>query len=595
MRRARDRARAALDLLELDGLRNDLPQELSGGQAQRVVIARVLAARPALILADEPTSQLDRDTAAHVTDVLLQVSDEIGAALVVATHDETIGARLNARSGRCATVACTRARTPAPAHARRSQLMIRIWLPALLRRQPARLLGAAVGVAIAVALLASLGAFLAHAKASMTGRAVRSVSVDWQVQVAAGTDPAGVAALVAQHPGVVQASQTVGFTRVPGLSATSAGSTQTTGAGVVLGLPPSYQATFPGEIRSLTGSRHRRARRPADRVQPARRPGLDDPITRPGLPPLTVTVAGVVDLPQANSLFQTVGAPAGSQPSAPPDNVHPAAVRTVAAAQHAARRRPPRPGQHPDPRPAQPRPAHRPRRRLRHVLAAAHNLEARSTGTATVGNNLGAALDSARGDAAYAQVLFLFLGLPGAVLAGLLTATVASAGARRRRGEQALLRIRGASQPQLLRLASVEAALIGVVGCVVGLAAALLVGQTRLRLDELRRHHRISAAVVRARRRRRSGDHRPRGPGPRTPRRAGSHVASGRQEITRAATPGGPVTGSTSLALSAPDSSSTRPAITATSSCSPPRACRRSRCPTGRWPDRRCCGSAPDC
>jgi ABC-type lipoprotein export system ATPase subunit len=92
---ARDRARAALDLLELEPLVNDLPQELSGGQAQRVVIARVLAAQPRLILADEPTSQLDRDTAAHVIDVLLQVSDEIGAALVVATHDENIGARFN--------------------------------------------------------------------------------------------------------------------------------------------------------------------------------------------------------------------------------------------------------------------------------------------------------------------------------------------------------------------------------------------------------------------------------------------------------------------------------------------------------------------
>jgi ABC-type lipoprotein export system ATPase subunit len=92
---ARERARAALHLLELDSVRDDLPQELSGGQAQRVVIARVLAARPRLILADEPTSQLDRDTAAHVTDVLVQVSDEVGAALVIATHDQSIGARLN--------------------------------------------------------------------------------------------------------------------------------------------------------------------------------------------------------------------------------------------------------------------------------------------------------------------------------------------------------------------------------------------------------------------------------------------------------------------------------------------------------------------
>jgi ABC-type lipoprotein export system ATPase subunit len=91
---AAERARAALALLDLDGLRNDLPQELSGGQAQRVVIARVLAARPRVILADEPTSQLDRGTADHVAEVLVQVSDEIDAALVVATHDRDISRRL---------------------------------------------------------------------------------------------------------------------------------------------------------------------------------------------------------------------------------------------------------------------------------------------------------------------------------------------------------------------------------------------------------------------------------------------------------------------------------------------------------------------
>jgi putative ABC transport system ATP-binding protein len=82
-------------MLDLDDLRDGLPQELSGGQAQRVVIARVLAARPRVILADEPTSQLDRGTADHVADVLVQVSDEIDAALVVATHDRAISARLS--------------------------------------------------------------------------------------------------------------------------------------------------------------------------------------------------------------------------------------------------------------------------------------------------------------------------------------------------------------------------------------------------------------------------------------------------------------------------------------------------------------------
>jgi ABC-type lipoprotein export system ATPase subunit len=92
---ARGRARDALALLSLDQVRDDLPQHLSGGQAQRVVIARVLAGAPRLILADEPTSRLDRATADHVIDVLLQVSDELTAALVVATHDQHIGRRMS--------------------------------------------------------------------------------------------------------------------------------------------------------------------------------------------------------------------------------------------------------------------------------------------------------------------------------------------------------------------------------------------------------------------------------------------------------------------------------------------------------------------
>jgi putative ABC transport system permease protein len=353
--------------------------------------------------------------------------------------------------------------------------VIRIWLPALLRRQPARLLGAAIGVAIAVALLASLGAFLAHAKASMTSRAVRSVSVDWQVQVAASGDPAKVAALVAHTPSV-QVSRTVGFTQAPGLSATTGGTTQTTGSAVILGLPADYAATFPGEIRTLTGSGTGvlLAQQTASNLHAA--PGTRVTIQRSGLAPVRVTVAGVVDLPQANSLFQKVGAPTGAQPSAPPDNVvllpYPLWQHLSAAL---ARARPDLVSTQIHARLDHALP-NDPAAAYSAVLAAAHNLEARSTGTALVGNNLGAALDAARGDAAYAQVLFLFLGLPGAVLAGLLTATVASAGARRRRGEQALLRIRGASQAQLLRLASLEAGVIGLVGCITGLGIAIVVG-----------------------------------------------------------------------------------------------------------------------
>ena len=91
---AADRARAALARLEIADLAGKLPQELSGGQAQRVAVARVLAAGPMLILADEPTGQLDHTTGAMVIDVLLQASEESGAALVVSTHDALIARRL---------------------------------------------------------------------------------------------------------------------------------------------------------------------------------------------------------------------------------------------------------------------------------------------------------------------------------------------------------------------------------------------------------------------------------------------------------------------------------------------------------------------
>jgi putative ABC transport system ATP-binding protein len=80
--------------LEIGELARRLPEEISGGQAQRVAIARVLASRPRLILADEPTGQLDHLTGERVMTVLLETADELGAALVVSTHDEQVARRL---------------------------------------------------------------------------------------------------------------------------------------------------------------------------------------------------------------------------------------------------------------------------------------------------------------------------------------------------------------------------------------------------------------------------------------------------------------------------------------------------------------------
>jgi ABC-type lipoprotein export system ATPase subunit len=91
---ARERAAAALHDVGLDELAARLPEELSGGQAQRVAVARALAARPRVILADEPTGQLDSAHAAQVAGLLLDAATRLGAALVLSTHDLTIADRL---------------------------------------------------------------------------------------------------------------------------------------------------------------------------------------------------------------------------------------------------------------------------------------------------------------------------------------------------------------------------------------------------------------------------------------------------------------------------------------------------------------------
>ena len=69
------------------------PHQLSGGEQQRVALARALAARPALLFADEPTGNLDSKTAAIVADLMFDLVAEVGAALVMVTHDPVLAER----------------------------------------------------------------------------------------------------------------------------------------------------------------------------------------------------------------------------------------------------------------------------------------------------------------------------------------------------------------------------------------------------------------------------------------------------------------------------------------------------------------------
>jgi putative ABC transport system ATP-binding protein len=80
--------------LGLAALAHRVPDQLSGGQRQRVAIARAVVHRPRLLLADEPTGALDPRNAAVVIDLLLEVAQDLGATLVVATHDRTAARRM---------------------------------------------------------------------------------------------------------------------------------------------------------------------------------------------------------------------------------------------------------------------------------------------------------------------------------------------------------------------------------------------------------------------------------------------------------------------------------------------------------------------
>lgn len=351
------------------------------------------------------------------------------------------------------------------------------WVRGLVARRRGRLVATAAGVAVAVALLASIGAFLSGTSAAMTERAISRVPLDWQVEGQTGADPAQLLREVKSFPSVTTALP-VGYAAAAGYTAVSHGAATSAGPGFVLGIPSTYRAVYPDELTQLIGAEH--GVLIAQQLAANLGVGLGDRVTirRAGLPSVRVRVDGVIDMPAADALFQTVGAPAGAKQPPPPDNVlflplerwhalfdplaaaRPDLVRTQIHANiaHASLPR--------DPTAAYIR-----------VGGLGRNLETRLQGTGLVGNNLADALSKARSDSLYARIVFLFLGLPGAILAGLVTASIAGAGADRRRREQALLRTRGATARDLLRLAVSETMLVALVGGAVGLVGAFAIGK----------------------------------------------------------------------------------------------------------------------
>jgi len=350
--------------------------------------------------------------------------------------------------------------------------MLTLWISKLARDRAWRLSGTILGVALTVALIAVLAGFLTASTRTMTMRAVASVPIDWQVEAVPGADPAKIKADIMQSAKVAAVREAF-YATTFGLQASTGGTVQTTGPGKVVALGKDYLSTFPREIRLLSGTLDGPLLAQQTAANLHARPGDTVTINRPGLLPVQVTISGVVDLPDADSFFQGVGLPKQAAPQAPPDNVvmlPPAQWHQFFDPQSTVRPDSTRLQFHVrldhSALPNQPTAAYTT------VTGGAHNLEARVAGQALVANNLGARLDAVRGDSLYATVLFLFLGLPGVALAALLTFAVTASGGDRRRADQSLLRIRGATRAQILSLAAGEALAVGLGGTIFGLALA---------------------------------------------------------------------------------------------------------------------------
>lgn len=351
--------------------------------------------------------------------------------------------------------------------------MIGLWLSGILKRRTARIAGLAAGVTLTVALLSTLALFLAESGASMTRRAVADVPIDWQVEAVPSADHQAIVEAIRKAAPIFLMHQ-VQYAQADGFEAQTSDTTQETGPGKVIAFDKDYDRDFPRELRWLAGKRSGVliAQQTAANLHVG--PGDKVLIKRIGLPPAAVVVDGVVDLPDADALFQGVGLPPQAAPHAPPDNVvilpladwhrifdeqqtkRPDTIRTQFHVRLVH-------GQLPtDPTTA-----------YKVVEGQSRNLEARVAGQALVSNNLGSRLDAVRSDALYATVLFLFLGVPGVVLAVMLTVSFAAAGSGLRSQEQSLLRIQGASDSKALLLWLSEPFAISTIATLLGLALSL--------------------------------------------------------------------------------------------------------------------------
>lgn len=361
--------------------------------------------------------------------------------------------------------------------------MIRLWLKGTVTARWRHLLAAGAGIACATALIGLIGVFGISSARTMTSRALSAVPVDWQVALVPGANP-GELTKKLRDAAPVRAVATIGYADTVALSSKTRESTQTTGSGQVLGLPPDYQLLFPGQIRPLLGASSGVLLAQQTAANLHAMVGSIVTVASVGAAPFDVTVAGIIDLPNADALFQVIGPQRGASPTAPPDNVimlpdpiwrthfgeaarlagGGARLQLHVGLDHARL-------------PAAPDVA------FATTTGMAKNFEVRAAGEAVVGDNISARLDAVRQDALLARILLLFLGLPGVVLALLLTISVVRADSVRRRHDFALLSLRGAGAAQVVSLVAVETMVVSLLAVSFGVAASIALSRLALHVD----------------------------------------------------------------------------------------------------------------
>ena len=88
--RCREQSQAILEEVGLKGLEDRRPAEMSGGQQQRVAVARAIVSRPALVLADEPTANLDSKTSDELMELFVELNEHHGSTFIISTHDRRV-------------------------------------------------------------------------------------------------------------------------------------------------------------------------------------------------------------------------------------------------------------------------------------------------------------------------------------------------------------------------------------------------------------------------------------------------------------------------------------------------------------------------